>query len=169
MPPKKGIALGESAGSYAVGSRPRLRACRGDPKVSTSPVAVKAVKLVAEASKELSGVGMRWVAVAGSQDRRLWKDENWWISILAVGGEKRNRGVLSDGEGVFPPERLFRDALSGEHCQQVGGAGVCVGRDALVQMQTTPLSAIARCSIAKLCRTMKLSSGNRCLFSSEPS
>lgn len=61
----------------------------------------------------------------GSQDRRLWKDGNRWISILAVGGEKRNRGVSSDGEGVFPSERLFRDALSGENCQQIGGAGVC--------------------------------------------
>ncbi len=91
---------------------------------------------------------MKRVAVAGSPDSRLWKDENSRISILAVGGENRNRGIFSDSEGVFPVECLFRDALSGKG-QQVGGADM--EKNALVQMQTSPLSAIARCSIAKLC------------------
>ncbi len=54
------------------------------------------------------------MAVAGSQDKRLWKDENSWISILAVGGENRKCGVSSDSAGVISPEFLFRDALSGQ-------------------------------------------------------
>lgn len=52
------------------------------------------------------------MAVAGSQDRRLWKDENIWISTLAVGGENENCGVFSDNEGVFPLECPFSNALS---------------------------------------------------------
>ena len=136
--------------------------------MSTSPVAVKAVKPVAEASKETKGVWMKWVAVAGSQDRRLGKDEYRWSSILAVGGENRNWGVSSDRVGVFPLGCLFRDALPDGMSKRVGGAELGGEGDALVQMQTTPLSAIARCSIAKLCRTMKLSSGNRCFLNSGP-
>ena len=55
---------------------------------------------------------MMWVAVAGSQDRRLWKDGNSWISILAVGGAGRKCGAFSDSGSASALDCLLGVALS---------------------------------------------------------
>ena len=63
----------------------------------------------------MSGVGIQWVAVAGSPARKAWKEGKSRISILAVGAEMRMRGMSSDNDDdvdTVPLEFLAWDALS---------------------------------------------------------
>ena len=50
----------------------------------TSPVAVSAVKAVADARRVVNGEGRGWVDVGGEEERREWKEGKVWRAWMGV-------------------------------------------------------------------------------------